>query len=357
MRSFSAWPHVSLASFARHGELSHQRNGLPTLSNTLKPNDWGGLTMRKLSKWVLITFTLGAASLSVFSDSYAGRGRSSGESIVFYSARDGHPNDQIYVMEPDGDHPVRVTYDTASDVDPDTSPDGQEIVFTSNQTETGNNNIFIRDRWGTVRNLTNNSATDEWARWSPDGKQIVFDSNRDAGVFEVYVMNADGSNPRRLTDPPTLGRHPGWSPDGKKIIFRRGIDIYTINTDGSGGDPEPLTSEVAPSFAQMPAWSPDGRYIAFMSFREGYCSVFRMTADGSEQINLTPKEPGDPPTSWCSRAPAWSANGRRIFFMSSRPSTGGQNQIFVMKFDGTDVRQLTDTGTNGSPRARQRSNM
>jgi TolB protein len=199
--------------------------------------------------------------------------------------------------------------------------------------------------------LTNDSATDEWARWSPNGNQIVFDSNRDGGVFEIYVMNADGSSPTELTSPPILGRYPSWSPNGQQIVLRRGIDIYTINADGSGA-PVQLTSENAPSFAQMPAWSPDGRYIAFMSFRAGYCSVFRMNADGSNQVNLTPKNPSDPATSWCSRAPSWSIDGRQIYFMSSRPSTGGQNEIFLMNADGSYARQLTNTGTNGSPTAR-----
>src|SRR5262249_55549243 len=158
-------------------------------------------------------------------------------------------------------------------------------------------------------------ATDEWARWSPDGQQIVFDSNRDSGVFEIYVMNADGSSPTELTSPPVLGRYPSWSPDGRQILFRRGIDIYTMSADG-GGTPVQLTSEIAPSFAQMAVWSPDGRHIAFMSFRAGYCSVFRMNADGSNQINLTPKNPSDPATNWCSRAPSWSTDGRQIYFTS-----------------------------------------
>jgi len=272
------------------------------------------------------------------------------QSVVFFSARDGHSNNQIYAMNPDGSGQVRVTYDTGADADPDISPNGQQIIFTSNQT--GNNEIFVRDRSGSVRNLTNNLGNDEWARWSPDGKQIVFDSNRDGGVFEVYVMNADGSALTRLTDPPLLGRYPGWSPDGKQIVFRRGIDIYTMNADGSG-TPTQMTSEVAPSFAQMPAWSPNGQQITFMSFREGYCSVFRMNADGSGQTNLTPKDAGDPATSWCSRAPSWSANGHEIFFMSFRPSTSGHNEIFVMEADGSNLRQLTDNGgTSGSPRAR-----
>lgn len=186
-------------------------------------------------------------------------------SIAFYSARDGQPNNQIYVMNPDGSGQLRVTYDTATDVDPDFKPNGKAIVFTSNQT--GNNDIFVMDQSG-LRNLTNNMAMDEWARWSPNGKQIVFGSNRDSNVFEIFVMNADGTDTTQLTFPPVLARYPSWSPDGKQIVFRRGIDIYTMNADGSGV-PVQLTTEVAPRFAQMPVWSPDGRYIAFMSFREG----------------------------------------------------------------------------------------
>ena len=164
-------------------------------------------------------------------------------------------------------------------------------------------------------------------------------------------MNAVGTGtPMRRTDPPVLSRYASWSPDGKRIVFRRGVDIYVMNIDGSGSSR--LTSEVPPSFAQMPVFSPDGRYIAFMSFREGYCSVFRMNADGTDQVNLTTKDANDASTSWCSRAPAWSADGQEIFFMSFRPSTGGHNQVFVMNIDGTNVRQLTEAGVSGSPRAR-----
>jgi Tol biopolymer transport system component len=271
------------------------------------------------------------------------------ESIVFYSAGNGQPNNQIYSMNPGGTKGTRVTFDTGSDVDPDISPNGKYIVFTSNQT--GNNDIYIMDRSGTTLDLSNNPGSDEWARFSPDGKQIVFDSNRDGGVYEIFVMNVDGSDTTQLTFPPTLGRYPSWSTDGKQIIFRHGIDIYVMNADGSGS-PTQLTNEVAPSFAQMANFSPNGQYIAFMSFREGYCSVFLMNSDGSGQTNLTPKDPANASILWCSRAPAWSADGREIYFMSFRPSTGGQNQVFVMNTDGSNVQQLTSAGTSGEPRAR-----
>ena len=87
------------------------------------------------------------------------------ESVGFYSARDSHPN-KIDLMNPDVSNLRRLTYNRASDADPDISPDGQELTFTSHQA--GNNEIFIRDRWGAIKNLTNNS-----------GRQIVFGSDRD----------------------------------------------------------------------------------------------------------------------------------------------------------------------------------
>jgi Tol biopolymer transport system component len=66
----------------------------------------------------------------------------------------------------------------------------------------------------------------------------------------------------------------------------------------------------------MPVISPNGKRVAFMSFREGYCSVFTMTIEGEEPVNLTPKDAADLPSKWCSRAPSWSVNGGEIFFMS-----------------------------------------
>jgi TolB protein len=284
----------------------------------------------------------------VVGTAYAQNPGGSPGSVVFYSIRDGHPNNQIYVMDPDGANPMRITFDAATDLDPDISTDGKSILYTSDQT--GNKDIFVIDSRGATLNLTNNPATDEWARWSPNGKQIVFDSNRDGGVFEIFVMNADGSGLTQLTHPPVLARYPGWSPDGKQIVFRKGIDIYTMNSDG--GAAVPLTSEVAPAFAQMPVWSPNGKQIAFMSLREGYCAVFLMNSDGSNQTNLTPKNPSDSSSSWCSRAPAWSADGKAIYFMSFRPSTSGLSEIFSIEPDGTNTRQLSFDGTSGEPRAR-----
>lgn len=273
----------------------------------------------------------------------AGQGRGVPGSVAFFSARDG--NNEIYVMDWDGRRPLRITNDPASDVDPDLSPNGRDIVFTSNRT--GNNDIYIADSNGrNAVNLTNNAANDGWARWSPDGRQIVFHSNRD-GNFEIYVMDANGSSPTRLTNYPGVDQYPDWSPDGKEIAFRRDVDIYAL----ANGQTRRLTGALP--LNQMPTWSPNGKQLAFMSNRDGYISVFLMNTDGSGQRNLTPKTPGDLDSDWISRAPSWSTTGRQIYFMSSRPSTGLDTEIFLINSDGTGLARLTNSiGMDGSPSAR-----
>jgi len=274
-----------------------------------------------------------------------GQGRGVPGSVVFFSARDG--NNEIYAMDWDGRRPLRITSDPASDTDPDISPNGRDIVFTSSRT--GNNDIFVvGSTGGTPINLTNNAANDGWARWAPDGEHIVFHSNRD-GNFELYVMNRDGTDVVRLTNYPGVDQYPDWSPDGQEIAFRRDVDIYVMRV--STGEVRRLTD--APPLNQMPAWSPNGKQLAFMSQRAGYISVWLMNADGSNPVNLTPKNPGDLDSDWVSRAPSWSTTGRQIYFMSLRPSTGLDVEVFIMNSDGSGVVRLTNSvGMDGSPRSR-----
>jgi TolB protein len=273
------------------------------------------------------------------------QGRGVPSSLTFFSARGG--NNDIYTTDWDGRIPLRITTDPASDVDPDLSPNGRDIVFSSNRT--GNNDIYIvGSAGGTAVNLTNDPANDGWPRWAPDGEHIVFHSNRD-GNFEIYVVKRDGSGLTRLTDYPGIDQFPDWSPDGRSIALRRDVDIYVLEV--STGQTRRLTN--APPLNQMAAWSPSGKQLAFMSMRDGYISVFVMNADGSSPRNLTAKNPGDADSDWVSRAPSWSSTGRQIYFMSSRPSTGLDVELFIMNADGTSPTRLTATiGMDGSPRAR-----
>ena len=75
-----------------------------------------------------------------------------------------------------------------------------------------------------------------------------------------------------------------------------------------------------------------------------------MNADGSGQINLTPKMDSGTGT-WSSRAPAWSPNGKYIYFTGVRPGIATE-QIYVMGADGSNQTPLTAAGVNAEATVR-----
>jgi Tol biopolymer transport system component len=79
-----------------------------------------------------------------------------------------------------------------------------------------------------------------------------------------------------------------------------------------------------------PAWSPDGRKIAFRSTRNGNRDIYVMNADGSGKRNLTRNAASD-------SRPSWSPDGRKIAFVSNRD---GRLEAHVMNADGSGQRSL-----------------
>jgi TolB protein len=171
--------------------------------------------------------------------------------------------------------------------------------------------------------------------------KIYFVSSR-SGTKEIWAMDYDGQNQYAVTHLGTISLSPRVSPDNTRIAFaslgRDGwaIRMYSLELFRLVNFP----AGAAGGSNQSPAWSGDGTRIAFSSSRSGDSEIWVADASGANLRSLTSlKGPNVGPT-WNARSNsqiAW-AGGRT-----------GEPQIYTMDVDGANVQRLTDSGYAVSP--------
>jgi TolB protein len=279
---------------------------------------------------------------------------------------------EIYLMDPDGTNPRRLTENAHFDGFPALSPAGNRIVFDSNRRRAAGepfntSDLFLMNTDGTEQSFLIRGSS---AAWSPDGKKIAFHASAsgkghpikaDPGAAtsdnDIFVLNMDGvpmngAKPRNITNSPAaIDDDPDWSPDGRQIVYTShaltndpansaGAEIYVTDADGAGS-PTRLTDNAEEERA--PSWSPDGKRVVFMCRRGGPdFEICLMNANGTGQVQLTDNSVPDLTASW-------APDGKRIVF--HRPVGGrGHFQLFSVNADGTNEVQLTfPPGLNAFP--------
>jgi Tol biopolymer transport system component len=132
--------------------------------------------------------------------------------------------------------------------------------------------------------------------YSPDGRQIVFIRGQlaDESDTTLMVVNIDGSNARQITDQKVGGGR--WSPDGKTILAS-GLD-ERVDAPGSlllvpidGGETTKI--EIAADATLKPfggSWAPDGKWIVFSARNETSVDLYIVRIDGTDlhQVTNTP---------------------------------------------------------------------
>ena len=138
--------------------------------------------------------------------------------------------------------------------------------------------------------------------------------------------------------------------DGRDALNSAG-NIWLANADGSG--PRPLTQRTDGSFDDELAWSPDGNKLAFLSSRpldggngtaNTAFNLWVMNADGSGATPLTRLTN----LNVSSYGLAWSPDGRKIIFNSNIALDGSDavtanstQNIWLANADGTGITPLT----------------
>lgn len=212
----------------------------------------------------------------------------------------------------------------ASGTAPSWSRDGSRLAysvsgkpgFATDWTEPGRNDERIEalSLTGAGAGRVELLARGIWPRWSPTDDRLAFVARLNAN-WDVYVRSADGANLVRLTNDPGLDTFPIWSADGRAVIFlsNRGNrwDLYKSPADGRGAASRLTNHRRREDQATL---SPDGRWVAFTDGpgrRDSRILLLDLASGTTRPLLEVPSGDCDP---------AWSPDGRRIAFVSRRPS-------------------------------------
>jgi len=226
-------------------------------------------------------------------------------------------------------------------VQPNWSPHGYRIAYQ------GRRNLAQRDIWtipvggGEPVEVTNDPAMDWDPVWSPDGKYLYFVSDRagSMNLWRVPIEEQTGKvlgSPEAVTTPSPYISHLSFSRDGHRMVY--------VNMVRSGNlrrvafDPvketvvgQPVLITEGSRLALVPDLSPDGEWLTFDTQTDKQEDIFVVRRDGTGLRQLTDD-------SYKDRAPRWSPDGKRIAFFSDR---SGKWQTWMIEADGSGLQQIT----------------
>ena len=278
-------------------------------------------------------------------------------------------NANLFRMELEGTNILQLTDTPYYENHAHVSPDGKQIVFTTftedvnrdgmiNESDMDAAEVGIVNLDGTNYHLlTKNKSADFGAVWSPDGKEILFTTNR-FGQFDLATIGTDGGNFKMLTS--TADAHetdPHWV--GNTIVFNRwqpGNErsfpaIWKMNGDGS--ESVQLTwpkfdqpSQGFPLGDMDPKVSPDEKKIAFERHQNnignygfGNFDIYVMNIDGTSLQNISLNSVAE-------AMPTWSPSSNKIAFWAVGDKLPGSPYLFMINPDGSGREKVPKPSLN-----------
>jgi Tol biopolymer transport system component len=185
-------------------------------------------------------------------------------------------------------------------------------------------------------NLTNNSNENDHPTWSPDGKEIVYGEWVTGQPWSLWKMKSDGTGHVLLDSHDSSD--PDISPDGTKIVFQYYVGsnyhaLGIINYDGTGF--HHLIGGPGEGSWQMASWSPNGEEIVArrsdLNNPNDPTQIFKINSDGTNLRQLT--------FTGTNAYPVWSPDGLKIVYVHLDDPCC--SDVWVMDADGGNQRRLT----------------
>jgi len=171
--------------------------------------------------------------------------------------------------------------------------------------------------------------------------KIYFVSSR-TGSKEIWAMDYDGQNQHQISHLGTVSLSPRISPDNSRLAFASlgsegwSIRMFSLDLDRLVAFP----AGTAGGSNQSPAWSADGAKISFSSSRTGDPEIWVADAGGGNLRRITNFRGPDVSPTWNPKTNA------QLAWVSGRT---GLPQIYTMDQDGSNIQRLTDGGYAVSP--------
>jgi Tol biopolymer transport system component len=174
-------------------------------------------------------------------------------------------------------------------------------------------------------------------QWSPDGSRLAWLS-RYNGKAHIAAMDLTEGEPYQLPAAEAYSSvsSPAWLEDGRRISFwasGSGQNWLVIADAVTGESVEAIT---LPEYRNLFVWNPRNGLPAYARQR---FDLYEVVISGSPVTDDSPVESGGE-----EYAPAWSKDGEWLAFQSDAGRAGGENEIWIIRIDGTQMRQVT-----GSP--------
>lgn len=261
-----------------------------------------------------------------------------GGRVIFTCTRGDY--NHLCMVNQDGSGLLRLTDEFANDYYPAFSPLGGAVAFASNRSLGTFDLYFMVLSSSSLIELTSEIGNAFSPDFSPDGERVVFANRDERGQTSLYIVDRTGENLRLLFAGPNYAGPTSivgaaWSPDGQTIAFAMRTtelfeyEVFLIKADDEE-PPQHLTTGLLGITGSL-GWSPDGRHLLISAGPPNDKDIFRLDLEADLITRLT--------FGGNNNSPSFSPNGEYIAYNSLR--NNGQADIYIMRADGSDERQLT----------------
>ncbi len=281
-----------------------------------------------------------------------------GKSLAFIRFNDGET--ELAVAEHDGSnaHTVSRLTPNFKYYAPRWSPDGKWIAYL--RSLLFDDQVFVAPaNGGEPHQAVRDHAMLRGFAWTDDSRGLVYSSSSGTTMlylpsFNLWMVDLAGGAPQQLTFGESSYVHPDLDHTGGVLASRveMQFNIWKYPVDGSPAENVRRAIQITHQTGQVqtPSVGPGDKEMAYLSDSGGHGNIWIMKLDSGETRQITfERDPAKPVG-----VPVWSPDGKHIAFVI-RSTIHLDVDLWLISPDGSNLRKVEDTGGSATWSADGRS--